>query len=224
MRGVILSAAVCAVLPCVSAAADMRGQAVCDIPPTAAVIVTLKLKEFDEWLAWKPTGRDLNRWETEAGSLGGWVAEYICDVEIDYGSFPGLDVRTARLHRVNRDMTHLDTDPHRIIRGEAEPKEETQFTYLFCRNVIADDSPWTVVESQIVEYAFSGSREAVNARLEEWAAAEFKAILGIGRDPVCRTHISLQQMTENDSHGPGPWEEYGYGYRLLEIRTPPAGF
>ena len=111
------------------AVADMRGQTVCGVPADEAAIITMQL-EGGKWLAWKPTARDLNHFDSEEGSIGGWVAEYACDVEIDYGQFPGHDVRQARFHRLGRDLVKPATtdgadvvaeefDVRKMIVGEA---------------------------------------------------------------------------------------------------------
>ena len=92
-----------AILTPVLASADMRGQPVCGVRADEAAIITVELASR-KWLAWKPTARDLNYFDSEEASIGGWDAEYVCDVEIDLGQFPGNDVRQARFHRLGRDL------------------------------------------------------------------------------------------------------------------------
>ena len=85
-----------------TAYADMRGQAVCGVPPDEAALVVVEVS--DRWLSYTPAGRSLNYTKTEEGSLWSWDAEYACEVAFLHGDTLRPQEVTGRFYRLNRPL------------------------------------------------------------------------------------------------------------------------
>ena len=198
-----------AILTPVLASADMRGQPVCGVRADEAAIITVELASR-KWLAWKPTARDLNYFDSEEASIGGWDAEYVCDVEIDLGQFPGNDVRQARFHRLGRDLIKPSpTDIWEVVAPEFDVRKIVVGEAAVPAAVASEGVCGLPDDARVIvtSYHQSTSYAPLRARLEEngrweayWGSYSAKAHSEAGARTLIDRHLGGKAILPESPH------------------------